>query len=396
MLKGTGQFSEHVATWDTRRRWVARGVRRARAAGYSIGSAYTAVKDPARTRFLYRDRLWQGADLVGLGVASFGHVNGVHVQNARYLGNVRRRDRPRRAAARPRLSSDRRRAADPRGDSPAQARLDSAGLLRREVRRGCRASASREAWKSRSPRLPRAAASPGHEGDRVALDRARACCASTRCSSASSCRSTGESGTRDTGIAISNPKSKSEGLVQRRLRCHRDRRRPGGLDRRRAARRAGPPRAAARARDVAAVSHRRVADSVHVVHAESPRRRDWLRESACPKKYSVQFVSITGKVSQPFYFFQTIEHECSQTWQVWRARVRRDAARQRAQEGRRSAAGRHRARRPDGRLPRRRRARRRQGRRQGRGDPRQGRGRRHRPRFAALAQVSPGRTTIPT
>jgi flavin-dependent dehydrogenase len=45
---------------------------------------------------------------------------------------------------------------------------------------------------------------------------------------------------------------------------------------------------------------------------------DWLRRSACPRKYSVQFVSITGKVSQPFYFFQTIRHECSQTWQVWR------------------------------------------------------------------------------
>ena len=45
---------------------------------------------------------------------------------------------------------------------------------------------------------------------------------------------------------------------------------------------------------------------------------DWLRTSACPRKYSVQFVSITGKVSQPFYFFQTIRHECSQTWQVWR------------------------------------------------------------------------------
>src|SRR5262249_18370990 len=27
------------------------------------------------------DRLWQGADMVGLGVASFGHVNGVHMQN---------------------------------------------------------------------------------------------------------------------------------------------------------------------------------------------------------------------------------------------------------------------------------------------------------------------------
>jgi flavin-dependent dehydrogenase len=46
---------------------------------------------------------------------------------------------------------------------------------------------------------------------------------------------------------------------------------------------------------------------------------DWLRSSACPKKYSVQFVSITGRVSQPFYFFQTIKHECSLTWQVWRA-----------------------------------------------------------------------------
>jgi len=46
---------------------------------------------------------------------------------------------------------------------------------------------------------------------------------------------------------------------------------------------------------------------------------DWLKSSACPKKYSVQFVSITGRVSQPFYFFQTIKHECSLTWQVWRA-----------------------------------------------------------------------------
>ena len=45
---------------------------------------------------------------------------------------------------------------------------------------------------------------------------------------------------------------------------------------------------------------------------------DWLKRSACPKKYSVQFVSITGKVSQPFYFFETIQHECSLTWQVWR------------------------------------------------------------------------------
>ena len=50
-------------------------------AGYSIGSAYTAVKHSARTKFIYRDRLWEGADLAAIGVASFGHVNGVHMQN---------------------------------------------------------------------------------------------------------------------------------------------------------------------------------------------------------------------------------------------------------------------------------------------------------------------------
>ena len=38
------------------------------------------MKSPG-TKFVYRDRLWQGADMVGLGVASFGHVNGVHMQN---------------------------------------------------------------------------------------------------------------------------------------------------------------------------------------------------------------------------------------------------------------------------------------------------------------------------
>jgi oxygen-independent coproporphyrinogen-3 oxidase len=33
------------------------------------------------TQFVYRDSLWHGADMFGTGVASFGHVHGVHVQN---------------------------------------------------------------------------------------------------------------------------------------------------------------------------------------------------------------------------------------------------------------------------------------------------------------------------
>ncbi len=80
-LKGLGQFDDQVAHWETKRRWVGEAFAALEKAGYHIGSAYTAVKDPSRTRFVYRDRLWQGADLVGLGVASFGHVNRVHMQN---------------------------------------------------------------------------------------------------------------------------------------------------------------------------------------------------------------------------------------------------------------------------------------------------------------------------
>jgi oxygen-independent coproporphyrinogen III oxidase len=81
LLKGRGQFTEPIAGWSTKRRWVAEAFEALERAGYHIGSAYTAVKDPERTKFVYRDRLWEGADLVGLGVASFGHINGVHLQN---------------------------------------------------------------------------------------------------------------------------------------------------------------------------------------------------------------------------------------------------------------------------------------------------------------------------
>jgi oxygen-independent coproporphyrinogen-3 oxidase len=81
LLKHEGQFAEAVASWSTKRRWVAEAFEALERAGYHVASAYTAVKDPSRTGFVYRDRLWQGADMAGLGVASFGHINGVHIQN---------------------------------------------------------------------------------------------------------------------------------------------------------------------------------------------------------------------------------------------------------------------------------------------------------------------------
>lgn len=45
-----------------------------------------------------------------------------------------------------------------------------------------------------------------------------------------------------------------------------------------------------------------------------------MRKSDFPKKYSVQFVNRDGRMSQPFYFSQHLDHPCSQTWQVTRDR----------------------------------------------------------------------------
>ena len=43
-----------------------------------------------------------------------------------------------------------------------------------------------------------------------------------------------------------------------------------------------------------------------------------MNASHFTKKHSVQFVSTSGKVSQPFYFFQHMNHPASTTWQVVR------------------------------------------------------------------------------
>ena len=80
-MKAEGKLEAPVADWDTKRRWVAYAFEELERAGYSVGSAYTAVKNKETATFLYLDRLWAGADLLGLGVASFGHVGGTHFQN---------------------------------------------------------------------------------------------------------------------------------------------------------------------------------------------------------------------------------------------------------------------------------------------------------------------------
>jgi oxygen-independent coproporphyrinogen III oxidase len=80
---GQDEPSLDIADWPTKRAWVRYAFDELAAAGYEQSSAYTMVhsKRGKKMEFVYRDSLWHGADMFGTGVASFGHVGGVHVQN---------------------------------------------------------------------------------------------------------------------------------------------------------------------------------------------------------------------------------------------------------------------------------------------------------------------------
>ncbi len=85
-MKAAGKTVAPVASWATKRRWVDRAFRLFEEAGYTVTSAYTVVKDPKRVHFVYRDHLFGGSDILALGVASFGHIGGVHMQNENDIG----------------------------------------------------------------------------------------------------------------------------------------------------------------------------------------------------------------------------------------------------------------------------------------------------------------------
>ena len=84
------QIETPVADWPTKRAWVSYAFDQLAAVGYHVSSAYTMVKDPHKVNFSYRDNLWHGSDLLATGVASFGHVSGVHYQNMAEWGDYTR------------------------------------------------------------------------------------------------------------------------------------------------------------------------------------------------------------------------------------------------------------------------------------------------------------------
>ncbi len=99
------QVEVAVADWPTKRAWVEYAFSELASAGYDVSSAYTMVKDKSKVNFSYRDNLWQGSDLLATGVASFGHVSGVHYQNQPewqgYVGALERSELPLSRAMKP-------------------------------------------------------------------------------------------------------------------------------------------------------------------------------------------------------------------------------------------------------------------------------------------------------
>jgi oxygen-independent coproporphyrinogen-3 oxidase len=88
----SGATGVDPAQWPVKRKRLGRGFERLERAGYTVRSAYAAVRDPQSTPFVYQDEQYRGADLLGIGAASFSYIAGAHQQNqaglTRYLNRL--------------------------------------------------------------------------------------------------------------------------------------------------------------------------------------------------------------------------------------------------------------------------------------------------------------------
>lgn len=79
-MKAEGTLVAPVADWATKRAWVDYAFGEFVKAGYTVATATTVVKRPD-TKFLYRQGLFDGTDILSVGVSSFGYIQGVNYQN---------------------------------------------------------------------------------------------------------------------------------------------------------------------------------------------------------------------------------------------------------------------------------------------------------------------------
>jgi oxygen-independent coproporphyrinogen-3 oxidase len=89
----------------SRCRWADEAINQFLAAGYHLSSGNELVKNLDTDRFIYRDNLFRGSDILAVGVSSFGHFQGVHYQNdaeiETYMSTVQSGQLPIKRALRP-------------------------------------------------------------------------------------------------------------------------------------------------------------------------------------------------------------------------------------------------------------------------------------------------------
>jgi len=71
-----------IAGWSAKRHWLDYAFEQFLAHDYEIAGTDIVVTKKKTCRFIYRDALWHGGDMIGIGVSSFSHFGGVNFQNA--------------------------------------------------------------------------------------------------------------------------------------------------------------------------------------------------------------------------------------------------------------------------------------------------------------------------
>jgi len=71
-----------IADWATKRGWLNYAFEQFLAHDYEIAGSDIVATKKKTCRFIYRDALWHGGDMIGIGVSSFSHFGGVNFQNA--------------------------------------------------------------------------------------------------------------------------------------------------------------------------------------------------------------------------------------------------------------------------------------------------------------------------
>ncbi|HEX3248918.1 MAG TPA: coproporphyrinogen-III oxidase family protein [Pyrinomonadaceae bacterium] len=71
-----------IAGWTTKRGWLDYAFEQFLAHDYEIAGTDIVATKKKTCRFIYRDALWHGGDMIGIGVSSFSHFGGVNFQNA--------------------------------------------------------------------------------------------------------------------------------------------------------------------------------------------------------------------------------------------------------------------------------------------------------------------------